>query len=65
MAQAAFERPCAFYGVNIMISVKRRISINTFWSIFDEPICIDGKAIPKPEIGYNEEFLRKYCPWLF
>jgi hypothetical protein len=48
-----------------MIKSSRHRTINTFWSIFDEPICIDGKPIPKPEIGYNEELLRKYCPWLF
>jgi len=48
-----------------MILNKQHTTINTFWSIFDEQICIDGKPIPKPEIGYNEELLRKYCPWLF
>jgi hypothetical protein len=37
-------------------------SINKFWSIFDEPICIDGKEIPKPKSTYDEEFLRKYAP---
>lgn len=45
--------------------VNELSSINTFWSIFDELICIDGQPIPKPEMGYNEELLRKYCPWLF
>ena len=55
MAQAAFERPCAFYGSNIMISRKQRFSINTFWPIFDEPIMLDGKIIGK--IEYNEEGL--------
>lgn len=52
MAQAAFERPCAFYGCNIMITNIRSSSINTFWSIFDEPIMLDGKIIGK--IEYNE-----------
>lgn len=44
---------------------KDNTSINTFWSIFDEPICIDGQPISRPESKYNEEFLRKYAPWLF
>jgi len=48
-----------------MINSSRHGSIYTFWSIFDEQICVDGEPIPKPEIGYNEELLRKYCPWLF
>jgi hypothetical protein len=48
-----------------MIIDKQHTTINTFWSIFDQPICIDGQPIPKPEIGYNEELLKKYCPWLF
>ena len=38
-----------------MISRKQRFSINTFWSIFDEPIMLDGKIIGK--IEYNEEGL--------
>ena len=48
-----------------MITNIRSSSIYSFWSIFDEPICIDGQPIPKPEIGYNEELLKHYCPWLF
>ena len=32
--------------------VNELSSINTFWSIFDEPICIDGK--PVGVIEYDE-----------
>jgi len=45
--------------------INETSTINTFWSIFDEDVCIDGKAIPKPEMNYDEAFLQKYCPWLF
>jgi len=44
---------------------KNNSSINTFWSIFDEPICIDGIEIEKPKSEYDEEFLRRFAPWLF
>jgi len=33
-------------------------------SLFDEPIMIDGKPISRPKSEYNEDFLRKYAPWL-
>ncbi len=45
--------------------INERLSINTFWSIFDEDVCIDGKPIPKIESHYDEAFLKHYCPWLF
>jgi hypothetical protein len=45
--------------------VNELSTIKSFWSIFDEQICIDGQPIQKPEMGYNEALLEKYCPWLF
>jgi hypothetical protein len=38
-----------------MITNVRSSSIYTFWSVFDEPIMLDGKIIGK--IEYNEEEL--------
>ncbi len=57
MAQVAFERPCAFYRGNIMISVKRCTSINTLRSesLFDQPVMLDGKVMGI--ITHNEEDL--------
>jgi hypothetical protein len=55
---------CIFKMV-VLYMVNELGSINTFWSIFDELICIDGQPIQKPEMGYNEAFLKHFCPWLF
>jgi len=40
--------------------VNELSTIKSFWSIFDELICIDGQPIQKPEMGYNEAIFKTF-----